>query len=291
MEKVKLVIDAKAELGEGPIWDDEKRLLYWLDINNKEVHIYNPEASTDRVIRMEQMIGTIVPGKFGRLVLATENGFYFLDDETEELSFITDPENDIPGNRFNEGKCDPAGRFWAGTMGLNAENGVGNLYCLDTDLSVTRKLKGVSISNGIAWSLDNNKMYYIDTPTGEVWEFNYEIKTGDISNKKVVVTIPEEEGMPDGMTIDSEGMIWVAQWGGWKVSRWNPKTGERLSEVKLPAAQVTACAFGGKNLDELYITTARTGLKEKDIDKQPYAGGLFRVKTDVKGIRGNKFKG
>jgi sugar lactone lactonase YvrE len=249
MKVAALVIDAKAELGEGPIWDYDKKVFYWIDIMNKELHTYDPRIGNGSVIKTGQMIGTVVSRKSGGLVLAMENGFYLLDEDTKEVTFIADPEKDIPENRFNDGKCDPAGRFWAGTMGTNGEKGAGGLYCLDTDLSVTKKLDEVSISNGIVWNIGNTKMYYIDSPTKKVWGFDYDLDTGNISNRSAVVDIPEGEGIPDGMSIDSEGMIWVAQWGGWKVSRWNPETGEKLDEVKVPVAQVTACAFVGENLD------------------------------------------
>lgn len=289
MNEVKLIIDAKASLGEGPIWDHEKKFLYWIDIINKEIRIFDPNSGSERIIKTEQSPGTVVKGTNERLVLAFENGFYFLDLETEKVSFIADPESDIPDNRFNDGKCDPAGRFWAGTVGEEA--GKAGLYCLDTDLSVTKKIENVTISNGIVWNVDTKKMYYIDTPTNEVWGFDYDLKTGNISKKEVVVNIPKDEGHPDGMTIDSEGMLWVAHWSGWRVSKWDPTAGKKLDEIKVPVSQVTACAFGGYALDELYITTARIGLSDKDLKEQPDAGGLFCVKTDVKGIPAYKFKG
>lgn len=291
MNKANLVIDAKAELGEGAIWDSEKRLLYWIDIIGMEVHIFDPCTGIDRAIKTGQMIGTVVPRKSGGLVLAMENGLYFLDETTGQVSFIADPESNIPGNRFNDGKCDPAGRFWAGTMCMNGGKQAGSLYCLEADLSVVRKLEGVSISNGIVWSPDMKGMYYIDTPTKEVWGFDYDAATGCISNKRTVVVFPGGEGFPDGMTIDTEGMIWVAHWDGWRVSRWNPETGEKLDEVRLPAANITSCAFGGDDLNELYITTARIDLKDEQLAEQPNAGGLFCVKTEVKGMPAYKFGG
>jgi sugar lactone lactonase YvrE len=291
MKDLYLAVDAKAILGEGPIWDNDRKLLYWIDTIGKELHIYNPYSGKDRIINTQQEIGSVVPRLLGGMVLAMENGFYFLDEETCLVTFITDPESKIHGNRFNDGKCDPAGRFWAGTMGICGETGVGSLYCLDIDYSVTRKFGNVSISNGIAWSTDNRIMYYIDTPTNEVWGFDYELETGNISNKRVVINISRDEGMPDGMTIDSEGMLWIAHWGGWRVSRWNPRTGKKLNEIKLPTAQVTACAFGGDNLDILYITTASTGLSANEFTEQPNAGGLFCIKIDVKGLPAFKYKG
>jgi len=289
MNEVKLVIDAKASLGEGPIWDHEKRLLYWIDIINKEIRILDPKTHSERIIKTAQSPGSVVVGTNQRILAAFENGFSFLDLLTEKTTFIADPESGIPGNRFNDGKCDPAGRFFAGT--LSNETGKASLYCLDTDQSITKKIDGVTTSNGIVWNMKTEKMYYIDTPTKEIWGYDYDIKTGDISNKEVVVHIPDGEGVPDGMTIDSEGMLWVAHWGGWKVSKWDPMTGEKLYEVKVPAEKVTACAFGGDDLNELYITTARIGLCEEDLKEQPNAGGLFCIKTEEKGVPAYTFKG
>ena len=289
MNEVKLVIDAKASLGEGPMWDYEKKLLYWVDIINKEIRILDPKTHSERIIKTAHSPGSVVVGTNQRILAAFENGFSFLDLLTEKTTFIADPESDMPGNRFNDGKCDPAGRFFAGT--LSNETGKASLYCLDTDLSVTKKIDGVTTSNGIVWNMKTEKMYYIDTPTKEIWGYDYAIKTGEILNKEVVVHIPDGEGVPDGMTIDSEGMLWVAHWGGWKVSKWDPMTGEKLHEVKVPAEKVTACAFGGDNLNELYITTARVGLSEEDLKEQPNAGGLFCVKTEEKGVPAYTFKG
>lgn len=292
MKDPELVLNAGALLGEGPVWDSDRNQLYWVDITGKEVHIYNPKDKTDRAINVGQYVGAIVPREKGGLVTALQNGLYFLDEETSRLSFITAPESHLPDNRFNDGKCDPAGRFWVGTMNQDGEvTGAGSLYRLDTDLSVQKVLEGVTISNGIVWHPDGKSMYYIDTPTREVWAFEYDIKTGEIANKRTAVSISVGDGFPDGMTIDTEGMIWVALWGGWKVTRYNPLTGERLGEIKMPVAQVTSCVFGGDNLDELYITSARIGLKNDELEKQPYAGGLFKVKVDVKGARSFKFLG
>lgn len=286
-----LILDAKAKLGEGAIWDCDKKLLYWIDIIDGEVHIFKPKTMQDEIIGTGEMIGTVVPCRTAGLVVAIESGLYFMNDITKKLSFINNPEKHVTGNRFNDGKCDPIGRFWVGTMSKTDESGTGSLYCLDKNLNVRTMLQGVSISNGIAWSTDNKNMYYIDTPTRAIWSFDYDMETGNISNKQAVITINESEGYPDGMTIDEQGMLWIAHWGGWKVSRWNPRNGEKLDEIKLPVEQVTSCAFGGENLDELYITTARTGLSDDKMFKQPYAGGLFCVKTNVKGLQSFKFNG
>lgn len=289
--KLELVLDVNAILAEGPCWDEVEQLLYWVDIEGKKVHIYDPATNVDRAIDVGQHVGAIAVRKSGGAVLAMHHGIYFLDIKTEKLIPVCDPENDKPDNRFNDGKCDAAGRFWVGTLNFEEKDPLGALYCMEIDHSVRKILKGVTVSNGITWSPDNTVMYYIDSPTRQVVAFDYDIKTGSISNKRVVVEIPEGEGNPDGMTSDSEGMIWVAQWGGWQVSRWNPYTGELIDKIPVPVERVTSCIFGGKDLDELYITTARRGLEGEELKKQPHAGGIFRIKTGIKGLPTYKYGG
>lgn len=289
---VNLVLGAKATLGEGAIWHARKGLLYWVDIEGRKVHIYNPATGKDREIDVGQPVGTVVPRKGGGLMLALHHGFATLDVETGEVSIIADPEQGLP-NRFNDGKCDPAGRFWAGTMPYQAgadPNG-GALWCFNPDGRVEKKLSRIGCSNGIAWSLDRATMYYIDTTAREIWAFYYDNATGDIANKRVVVSVPEAEGVPDGMTIDRDGMLWVAHWGGWQVIRWNPDTGEKLQAIKLPVEKVTSCAFGGRDLRDLYITSARIGLDEAALKKQPHAGGLFRARPGARGVEAFEFAG
>lgn len=218
--ELELVIDAKATLGEGPCWDYKKQLLYWVDILEQKVHSYNPITNENKTIFLEQMVGSVVPSESGNVVLALENGFHWLNPDMEELQAIYDPESHLQDKRFNDGKCDPAGRFWAGTTDSVGISGEGALYCLDTDLTVKKKLEQVSTSNGLAWSPNHTYMYFIDTPTRKVVRFDYDIHTGHIENPQDVVLIPKEEGFPDGMTIDEEGMLWIAHWGGSQVSRW-----------------------------------------------------------------------
>jgi sugar lactone lactonase YvrE len=255
------------------------------------VHIYNPKTGNNRTIHVDGYPGTVVPRESGGLVVAMNQGFYALDLAAEELTLLVKAENEPDTNRFNDGKCDASGRFWAGTMPMRSSEPAGNLYFLDHGLNVTHVLDGISCSNGIAWTGDNKTMYYIDTPTRQVVAFDFDLSAGKIKNKRAVVTIPPGEGSPDGMTIDSEGMIWVAQWGGSKVSRWNPQNGERLEIIPVPAERVTSCTFGGENLDELYITTARIGLSNEELQQQPYAGGVFRIKVGVKGTKSYSFRG
>ncbi|MCY9663983.1 SMP-30/gluconolactonase/LRE family protein [Paenibacillus alginolyticus] len=174
-------------------------------------------------------------------------------------------------------------------MSMNGKKEEGSLYCIDQDMTVRKMLGNVSVSNGISWSPDNSIMYYIDSLTKQVNAFDYELETGEISNPRVVVQIPEGQGVPDGMTTDTEGMLWIAQWGGYKVSRWNPMDGTLLDEIKVPAAQVTSCVFGGETLDQLFITSARQCLNPQQLSEQPYARAVFSVQVNVKGIPLHKF--
>jgi sugar lactone lactonase YvrE len=289
--KVELVLHAKADLGEGPCWDHENGVLYWVNILGRTVNIYNPQTNENREIQLDQLVGTVVPRRSGGVVMAMEKGFYFLDLETEQLTLIQDPESHLQENRFNDGKCDPYGRFWAGTMSLSEEKGMGSLYCLHSDLKVEKKRGDLSISNGLAWSPDYNYMYFIDTPTKKITRFDYDLDTGRIENAVEVIDFRNEAGAPDGMTIDEEGMLWIAHWGGAQVSRWNPETGERISSIPIPALNVTSCTFGDEDLMTLYITSARKNMTEKQLKEYPLTGGLFKVRTGIKGAVTYPFNG
>jgi sugar lactone lactonase YvrE len=287
-----LILDAQALLGEGPVWDARRQTLYWVDIMGCQVHAFQPAASHDRAFDVGQPVGTVVPRRSGGVMVALRDGFAALDTDTGELTLIADPEARLPQNRFNDGKCDPAGRFWAGTMRIaEDQKGAGSLYRLDPDLSVHKMWTNITVANGIAWSHDARTMYYIDTPTKMVVAFDYNVETGAIANPRPVVHTPDGPGFPDGMTIDAEGMLWVAYWDGWRVVRWDPATGRALATIELPVAKVTAPWFGGPNLDELYITSARIGLSEDALAKQPHAGSLFVARPGVAGLPAFEFAG
>jgi sugar lactone lactonase YvrE len=288
--EIQTAVKANAELGEGPIWNADKQCLYWIDILANKLHIYEPETQQNRTIDVGQPIGTVVPRTSGGVIVALRDGIACLDLFSEELTFLSEIEREITDNRFNDGKCDPAGRFWAGTMNFDSTTISGTLYCMDADLTVTPKVSSVTISNGLAWSPDHKKMYYIDTPTRKVVAYDYDINNGHIQNPTTVIE-NDSEGHMDGMAIDEKGMLWIALWGGSAVKRFNPQNGELLETIELRVTQVTACAFGGKDLDELYITTAATGLDGEALSQQPLAGSLFRVKTSVKGLPSYAFRG
>ena len=290
--QVELVVDARATLGEGPLWDERAGLLYWVDILRHNLHVYNPTTGENKTYDVGHRVSTVVLSESGKVLVTVENGFAWFDLAASKLDMIVDPEADKPENRFNDGKCDPGGRFWAGTMHASATvPEKGSLYRLDPDLSVHTMLTGVSISNGIVWTADRKTMYFNDTIPGTVTAFDFDNETGDISRPRVVIQVPESMGVPDGMAIDSEGMLWIAHFFGGAVHRWNPHTGDVLDTITLPASNPTACAFAGDNLDELYITTARDSVSEEQLEREPHAGGLFHVKTGVTGTVTHRFKG
>lgn len=283
MAQAELLLDAKAALGEGPSWDERNGLLYWVDINGNALHTYEVSTKKTSVIPVGQKIGAVVPRRSGGVLMVLEDGFYAYDFSGQGPVFLGNPAGRKPNTRFNDGKCDVAGRFWAGTMSLNGTANQGALYCLEPDLTIRTIFENVTCSNGLAWSPDNRTMYYIDSPTKKVMAYDYNVQTGEMSNPSVAVEVAEEGAVPDGMTCDEEGMIWVALWGGYGIRRWNPYTGELLLKVDVPAEQSSSCVFAGPELDELYITSARVGISEEKLAQHPLSGGLFLYKSGVKG--------
>jgi sugar lactone lactonase YvrE len=288
---IRAVTQHTSMLGEGPVWDAINNTICWVDILNGEIHEYDVVQEVFRTISVGQMIGSFVLRSDRNFIAALHHGFAFIDRKSGLVEMITDPEEHLPGNRFNDGECDPAGRFWAGTMALSEEEGAGSLYMIDHRLKPERMIDNVTISNGMAWSGDHQTFYYIDTLTQQVVAYEYDKHSGRIGNKRIVIRIETDDGYPDGMTIDAEGMLWIAHWNGWQVTRWNPKTGEKLSHIKLPVAKVTSCAFGGEHLEDLYITTAKVDLTPEELHKQPLAGSLFVVsKCGYRGVRPTEFR-
>jgi sugar lactone lactonase YvrE len=292
MKEPELIVDAHAIVGEGPWWDRSSKSLYWIDIKGRRFHVFDPERGADRAVELGKMPGTLVGRRSGGLLLAMEDGFSFVDPVTGITTFLFDPEFDLPDNRFNDGKCDSHGRFWAGTM-YNPETGecTGSLYRLGVDLSYERILDGIGISNGLAWSPDDRTMYYIDTYKHRVDAFDFEPETGSIDRCRVAFEVPSSLGSPDGMTIDEEGMLWVALWGGWGIGRWDPHTGRLLEKICVPVARTSSCAFGGPDLNLLYITTASIDMKPEETASQPHAGGLFVCEPGIKGAASEPFAG
>ena len=291
MSEVEHILAVQDRLGEGPMWSPEEQALYWVDIVNHRIHRLYPGTGKHESFDVGLPVAVLALRASGGLVTATANGFALWDPQTRALEFITNPEADRPQNRFNDGAVDSQGRFWAGTM--NGDDNAapdGCLYRLDPDGSVHKMEEGLAVANGTAWSPDERTMYLTDTFRRVIWAYDYDAASGTISNRRPFVRVPEEEGFPDGHTVDSEGCVWGAHWGGSEVTRYDP-TGKVDRKIRLPVQNVTSCVFGGENLDDLYITTAWYGMSDEEREKQPLAGDLFRVKVGIKGIVGHKFTG
>ena len=273
-------------LSEGPRWDSERDELLWVDILGSRMHRarIDGDGMLEELdsIRFETFVGAVAPAVGGGYVLAAGTGFLFLD-ESGEVVELAQPEagNDLV--RMNDGACDPQGRFWAGTMAFDESPGAGVLYRLELDGSCTTVLTGLTISNGIGWSPDGRRMYLSDSGTRTVEAFDFDPAMGHISGRRVIVRISEGDMAPDGLTVDAEGNIWVALWDGGAVRRYSPD-GSLLEAVALPADRVTSCAFGGSDGATLFVTTARDGLDEAALARQPDAGRVFRI--DGLGVSG-----
>lgn len=293
--KAELVLDSRAILAEGPHWHAGQNKLYWVDIQGHAFGRFDPETRRDERFEVGKTVGAVVceaAGDNGEIViLATRDGFERFDCRTGKLTAIIDPEADLPGNRFNDGKCDSAGRFWAGSMEDAEVNAVGALYVLDIDGTCRKTAVNIGVSNGIAWNADETEMYYIDSMKQTVTAFRYDAAAGTIADPRIIIDFHEEDGFPDGMTIDAEGMLWIAHWDGWQVSRWNPATGEKLEAVYVPVAKASSCVFGGASLSTLYITTASIGLTPQGREEQPRAGGIFAYEPGVKGTATYPYRG
>jgi sugar lactone lactonase YvrE len=288
------IVNIKTQLGESPSWDAEQQKLLWVDILAPSVLVYDPENKTNSrydLNALGQFCGCIAPFSEQKCVVALDRKMALLDFETIEIDILTEVDPAQNHYRFNDGKCDPAGRFLASTMQIDGQGTKGNLYALQSDWKSPHILRQhLKIGNGIAWSPDHSTFYLADSKERNILAFDYELETGRITNPRTAFRIPNGVFVADGMTTDQEGMIWLALWDGFRITRWNPKTGMMIEFIDLPAPRVTSCTFGGTDMDELYITTARTGLDEATLNKYPESGSLFRVKTQTKGMPSFRFK-
>jgi sugar lactone lactonase YvrE len=287
---VTVALDAACELGEGPIWDPVGSCLYFVDILRGNIHRFDPARSSSRTYHVDRMVGAAALTDAGDLMLAVDDGFARLDLASGRLTMVASVEADRPDLRMNDGACDAAGRFWAGTMALDERPGAGTLYRLDPDGRVHPMVREVGISNGLDWSDDGRVMYFIDSLAQSVDRLDFDLATGSIHDRRPLVHIPPGQGAPDGMTVDAEGCLWVALWGGGAVHRYT--AGGALDRiVRLPTAYPTSCTFGGAELADLYITTAAVKLSVRERAAQPGAGSLFCCRPGPRGRAPHRFKG
>ncbi|QGA53193.1 SMP-30/gluconolactonase/LRE family protein [Sulfolobus sp. E5-1-F] len=272
----------KAVLGEGPVYDKDLNKLFWVDIEGKKILVNDLNTGTEVFYEMPDLVSSLCVIDNKRVIATIRHGFYIVDLEKNEIKKDAEVETEMESNRFNDGKCDKLGRYWAGTMNMNERKPTGNFYKFDGN-KVTKILEGLTVSNGLGWDPDNEQMFLIDSPVRKVFMFDFDLNKGEIYNRRVAVDFGNEPGNPDGMAVDEEGYIWVAHWGGGKVSRWNPKSGKKLFEIKVPATYVTSVTFGTPELNQLFITTAG---KSQD----PLAGKTFTTRVNVRGLPNFRFK-
>jgi sugar lactone lactonase YvrE len=282
-----LLIDARADLGEGPAWDARTQSLYWLDIYGKKVHRYRD--GRDQVIAVDEMPGCLAPRADGHVIVALRGRIADLEPDSGKLTTLLPLDGEPAGNRINDGKCDPMGRFLVGTMDNTEQQVSGSLYSYNGKTLATL-LSGLGIANGLAWSRDTKTFYYIDTPTRQVQAFDYDLASGTLANGRVVIEIPESLGWPDGMTSDTNGHLWIAMWDGAQVTRWDPDSGALLEQIPIPAPHSSCPVFGGPDMNELFVTSARKGMTEDELKQYPHSGGVFRLKTKVTGMPTFEFK-
>lgn len=290
METPQCVWNAHATLGEGPLWSAREQALYWVDILERRLHRLTANADRHTWQFDEEISSVAERANKEGLIVTLRHGFAFFDPATAKLERLVQPESHIPGNRFNDGKCDRLGRYWAGTIDFNCTAPTGSLYCLSPDFTYAKMDSGYAVTNGPAWSLDQKTMYHNDSNQGLVYAFDFDLETGNLFSKRIFLKFEKEDGSPDGMTTDAEGGLWIAHWGAGKVTRHDAE-GRVTQTIPLPCSHVTSCAFGGADFKTLYITTARTGLTEQQLETCPLSGGVFAIQTEIPGVPANLFRG
>lgn len=296
MAHVRCVVEASNLLGEGPVWCPIEQALYWVEWGRRSIFRLDYRTCQTNKWEVAEGIGCLALRESGGALLASRTGFWVFDFEAGAAEPLSEPEPERPDNLFSDGKCDRRGRFWAGSIcwtetgptDETAEKGA--LYRLDPDHRCRRVMEGFAIFNGPAWSPDGRTMYFADSAAETIFACDYDLDTGEIGNRRVFATSEGRAGLPDGMTVDSEGFLWCAEFGGWRVVRYAPD-GRIDRVIEMPIQQPTSCMFGGESLDVLFVTSARWRLTDKDLARQPSAGGLFAVEVGVKGLPEPRFAG
>ena len=285
---LKIIANVSADVGEGPIWDDETETMIFVDSTAGLIYRISHATAELTSMGLGQMVGAAIPRRCGGLVACASDGLLSVEDNGS-VSLLIPIEEDL-SHRMNDAKCDSHGRLWSGTFSLTFEKGAGALYRIDPDLAVTKVFGDVTISNGLGWSPDEKTFYFVDTGKRGIDAFDYDIETGEVSNRRRFVDIERSGGLPDGIAVDSEGCLWVALYYGGAVRRYSA-TGKCVGKITLPVARVTSCNFGGPNLDLLYITTANHLLDDDGKPHENNAGATFCCRPGVTGLRSHRFAG
>ncbi len=292
MSEIEHFLSMHDQLGEGSLWSAAEQALYWVDIRNKCYHRFDAGTGACETVMVGARIGVMAQRVGGGLVMATDRGFAFWDARAQVLEEIINPEAGRPSSiRFNDGAVDCRGRFWAGSMqDPNGSEPQGTLYRLDPDGSVHAMIRDVGIPNGIGWSPDNSRMYFTDSSLGTIYSYDFDAERGEITHRQVFASLTGTSAVPDGLTVDSQGYVWCACWDGARIERYSP-AGERIQVIELPVLRPTSCVFGGPNMNELYITSAYDELTEEEVSQYPHSGDIFRLRTDVVGLKKFLFAG
>ncbi|HEY4570863.1 MAG TPA: SMP-30/gluconolactonase/LRE family protein [Kribbella sp.] len=288
--EVTCVLDARAELGECPVWSAEEQALYWVDIRAPALHRLDPDTGATRTWPMPSRIGSFGLRKSGGAVVALADGFSLLDFDSGELTFVAGPDP-VQGTRFNDGKVSPDGRFFAGTMDEELlSRPIAVLYRLDPDLSLHPVVEDLIVSNGLAWSADGATMFHSDSKGPVIWAYDYDAGTGELSDRRVLARPTEEIGRPDGAATDEAGYYWSAGISAGVLNRWSPD-GRLERSIPLPCSNPTAPCFGGEDLQTIFVTSLRHDLPADVLAAKPLSGGIFAVRVEVPGVPVARFRG
>ncbi|HEX7242344.1 MAG TPA: SMP-30/gluconolactonase/LRE family protein [Longimicrobiaceae bacterium] len=282
------VLAARARLGEGPAWDAEAGVLWWVDILNHRVHRFDPASGADRAYEVGEPVSCAVPAAGGGLLLALRRDLALLDPATGSLERLAAVLPERRGTRFNDGKCDARGRFWIGSMA--AETGGAALHRFDPDGSVHVMETGLTVSNGLGWSPDGRVFYLADSPAKTIHAYDFDPDAGTISGRRTFADLTGGDALPDGLAVDEEGCVWSAQWDGWGVVRFAPD-GRELLRVRMPVRHATSCAFGGADGRDLYVTSASAGLDEEELEDALESGDVFHLRAPAAGLPTGRFGG
>lgn len=289
---VQTVWAADALLGEGAMWSERQQALFWVDILGRRLHRYVVATQARQTWSFDEEITAVAERQNGKGLLVTMRQHIALfDPESGVVQRLHQPEADEPGNRFNDGKCDAQGRFWASTMDFGCQKPSGALYMLDAQLRCLRMFGGFAVTNGPTWSRDGRTLYLNDTVNGRVYAFDVDSVSGELGPQRLWLQMPPEDGFPDGMTTDTQGNIWIAHWAGGCVTCHDAVTARELTRIRMPTHNITSCAFGGPALQTLFITSARADLTDRQRQEQPLAGALFSVDLSSTGLAANLFAG
>jgi len=289
MSGLRSALGLRAKLGEGPVWHRDERALYWVDVFKPSVNRFDPATGENRAIAAPEPVHAVALTGGMSLIAVLDASLAYCDFASGRYEPIVTLIDGVATN-LNDGRCDRAGRFWVGAKARDWESPLGALFRLDRDGSIHRMEEGIKLSNGLGWSPDNRAMYYIDSAPGEIYAYDFDFPTGAIANRRVLVRVPKEAGLPDGMTVDAAGFLWVAQWGGARVVRYDPD-GKIERTIAVPASRPTSCMFGGNDLTTLFITSGTMRMSAAELAAEPQAGNLFALETDIEGLPEPHFAG